>query len=95
MPYADYNTITAQFGTPEQITMFYLGEMDGQELVRKLAIRKRLLLIGVSTALIVGILWGAVVFSALVEHRRSDNGFYVEEIDNIMDNPNQSEGELR
>jgi len=35
---------------------------------------------------------GAVVFSAFAEHQRSDNGFYVEEIVNVLENPSLSEG---
>ena len=91
-PDTDYLTITARFGTPEQITSFYLEEMDGQELAHKLSTKKQLLLMGVITALIVVLLWGAVVFSAFAEHQRSDNGFYVEEIVNVLENPSLSEG---
>ena len=94
-PDVDYLTITVRFGTPEQITSFYLGEMDGEELVHKLGIKKQLLLMGVITTLIVVLLWGAVVFSAFAEHQRSDNGFYVEEIVNVLENPNLYEGEQR
>lgn len=91
-PDVDYLTITARFGTPEQITSFYIEEMDGHELTHKLVIKKQLLLIGVITSLIIVLLWGAVVFSAFAEHQRSDNGFYVEEIVNVLEKPNLSEG---
>ena len=79
-PGADYDAIVDRFGTPEQITASYLEEMDGQELVRELNSRRKIVRIALTTAVIMVFLWAAVVFSELAEHNSRSDSFFVEEI---------------
>ena len=79
-PGADYNAIVARFGTPEQITVSYLEEMDGQELAKELDVKRKIVNIVTVAAVIAVVLWAGVVFSELAEHEQHQNGFYVEKI---------------
>ena len=92
-PNSDFNTITAHFGTPKQIVISCLEGMDGEELARELAIKKKVIGVAVSVGAIVVLLWGSVVFSALMEHNDNAEGFYVEQIVNVTEIQNKVEGE--
>ena len=92
-PNADYHTITAHFGTPKQIVISCLEEMDGEELVNELSVKKKVVGIVYTAAVIAVLLWAGAVFSALEEHEEHKNGFYKEKIVNVHEITNSVEGE--
>lgn len=79
-PNADYHMVTARFGTPKQIVQTCLEEMNGEELIRELNSRRKIVRIVLTTAVIVISLWAAVVILALAEHNSRANGYFVEQI---------------
>ena len=60
-PDADYDTISARFGTPQQIAVSWLEEMDGAELSEELNKRRK----AVNKAVIAVLLVMAVSFAAV------------------------------
>lgn len=92
-PNVDYNSITSRFGTPEQVVSMYLEEMDTSELMNKLRIRKRIIVIIGLAALSAVLLWAWGVGIALAENRDSANGYFVEKVVEISDIPNIEIGE--
>lgn len=92
-PGADYDAITARFGTPQQITESCLEDMDTGELVQHLKIGRRIVVIVSVAALTVVLLWAGVTYIALMDEKVSTNGFLTEEIDIIERMPISVEGE--
>lgn len=82
-PDADYATITARFGTPQQIAEASLENMDVTELAQELRVRRIIVRIVAITALSVVLLWAGVVGLALAENRASRNGYITDEVDVI------------
>ena len=80
-PDADFSTITARFGTPQQIAEASLENMDMMELAQELRLRRIIVRIVAITALSVVLLWAGVVSIALAENRSSRNGYIVDEIE--------------
>ena len=78
--HADYSAIAAHFGTPKQIVISCLEEMDGTELAIELSIRKKIVAVVISVAAIALVLWASVVFLAWEKHQKNDNGFFTENI---------------
>ena len=83
-PDADYHTITARFGTPKQIVISCLEEMDGEELARELNVRKKIVGVVIATAFIVTMLWGSIVLSAFAEHDANMDGHIEEKIVEVV-----------
>lgn len=79
-PNADYRTLTARFGEPQQIAETYVAEMEADELLQKLNIRKRLLRIVSIAAVTSLLLWASVVVYSLIHHVDAVDGYLVEEI---------------
>lgn len=75
-PYADIASIEARFGAPEQIAVAYVDELGTPELLKKLAIRKRILTIVISTVAIILILWLCVVGWAALKELDHSNGTF-------------------
>ena len=71
----------------------YLEEMDTSELMNKLRIRKRIIVIIGLAALSAVLLWAWGVGIALTENRDSANGYFVEKVVEISDIPNIEIGE--
>ena len=76
-PGADYDAITARFGTPRQIAESCLEDMDTGELVQHLKIGRRIVVIVSIAALTVVLLWAGAVGYALVENQKSTTGYHV------------------
>ena len=75
-PSADITSIKARFGAPEQIAVAYVDELGTPELLKKLAIRKRILTIVISTVAIILILWLCVVGWAALKELDHSNGTF-------------------
>lgn len=88
-PNADYNVITARFGTPQQLVATYLEEMNVEELSRELNIRKKIVGVVILTAFIAMILWGGAILSAYVEHDANMDGHIEEKIVEVVVVPNK------
>ena len=76
-PGADYAAITQRFGTPQEIAVSYIEEMDARELTQQLRIRRKILRIVVATALALVLLWAEAVLVALIRHINNMNGYLV------------------
>lgn len=88
-PNTDYNMITARFGTPQQIVASYLEEMNVEEISRELNIRKKIVGVIISTAVIAMILWGGAILSAYAEHDANMDGHIEEKIVEVVVVPNK------
>ena len=65
-PQADFAALQAHFGTPQQIATAFVDEMDTQELLRTLRIRRKILrtvFFGIATAVAI---WGIVMLILLI-----------------------------
>lgn len=75
-PSADLASIEARFGAPEQIATSYVDELGTPELLKKLAIRKRIFTIIISTAVIILIVWAAAIGWAIIKEYNYSNGTF-------------------
>lgn len=76
-PEADIETVTAHFGTPQQIAETYLAEMPPQKLQDQLKIKKWIIGIIAAAAACALLIWGIAVGIALInELQDADN--YIE-----------------
>lgn len=78
-----YDELTARFGTPKQIVTSCLEEMDAEELIQKLKIKRKIVSIVAAAAVAVVVLWAAVVSIAYIENRNDRNGYFEEYISNV------------
>ena len=79
-PNADYRTLTARFGEPQQIAETYVAEMEADELLRELDHRKEIVRIIFFTAVTIVTLWFGTVLYMICDNANSTNGYYVVEI---------------
>ncbi len=79
-PDADYDLISERLGSPKQIAVSALEEMDEGKLLRALHIKKQIVGIAAAVALAIVLLWAGVVFSAWVRFNVDMNGSSVVEI---------------
>lgn len=77
-PEAGMEELRQRFGEPRQIAASYVAEMDMPELLRSLRFRRRIVSIAAAVAIGILLMWAAVVTTALVEHRKSVNGYFGE-----------------
>ena len=73
-PYADYQTIVARFGTPEEIAATYVDEMDTPELLSNLRIKRKIVQIVAGTAAVAVAIWLGVAAVAFVISLESVDG---------------------
>lgn len=76
-PEADFAELSRRFGLPEQIAASYVEDMDTEELLRNLRIRRRIVGIVTCTALIVITLWAGTVTYAIIHNERLAHGYGV------------------
>ena len=76
-PDADFAELSYRFGTPKQVASSYVEDMDTEELLHNLRIRRRILGIVVGTALIVVALWIGTVTLVIVHNERLAHGYGV------------------
>lgn len=79
-PNADYRTLTARFGEPQQIAETCVAEMEADELLRELDHRKEIAWIVFFTAVSIVTLWFGTVLYMICDNANSTNGYYVVEI---------------
>lgn len=79
-PGADYQSIVARFGTPQQIASAYVDEQDTEVLLRKLRIRRRIVAAVCCTAAACVAIWLSVALAAYVQSQKYENGYAVIEI---------------
>lgn len=60
-PGIDFAAVQAHFGTPQQIATAFVDEMDTEELLGKLRIRKKLVTVITAAAIAIVVLWAVVV----------------------------------
>lgn len=84
-PDADYAGITSRLGAPNQIAASCLEEMDANDLVKKLHIKKRIICIAAAAALAIVMLWVGVILSAWQNYHVNIDGQFSEEIINVSD----------
>ena len=92
-PDADYDMIAARFGSPKRIAASYLEELEGQELVQHLRVRKKIVQVMALAALAIVLLWACVVYSAKAEFDANMNGHFEERIVDVVKIPDEVEGE--
>ena len=76
-PDADFAELSRRFGTPKQVASSYVEDMDTEELLHNLRIRRRILGIVAGTALIVLMLWVGTVTYANIHNERIAHGYGV------------------
>lgn len=76
-PDADFAELSHRFGTPQQIAASYIEEMNVQDLLKQLRIRKKIICIVVATALTLVSLWAGVVITALIRHVKAMDGYLI------------------
>ena len=76
-PDADSAELSHRFGTPQQIAASYIEEMNVQDLLKQLRIRRKIICIVVATALTFVSLWAGVVITALIRHVKAMDGYLI------------------
>lgn len=76
-PDADFAELSHRFGTPQQIAASYIEEMNVQDLLKQLRIRRKIICIVVATALTLVSLWAGVVITALIRHVKAMDGYLI------------------
>ena len=84
-PNVDFSSIVSHFGTPQQITDTYIGEISTPELLQKLRLKKRIIRIVVTVATSIVLLWGTVVTIALINEFNDADGCIIVEAPIIED----------
>lgn len=73
---ADYSMIVRHFGTPAQIAVSYMEEMEPQEVLRELNVRKKIVSILVVSMTSIVLLWGVGVLISAVDFANSIGGHF-------------------
>lgn len=76
-PDADFAELSHRFGLPKQIAASYVEDMDTEELLRNLRIRRRIVGIVTCAALIVITLWAGTVTYVIIHNERLAHGYGV------------------
>lgn len=66
-PFSDIVDLQNHFGSPQQIAAAYVDEMDMQQLLKALLVRRKLLTVVIAVAAFIILLWTAVVTAAYLE----------------------------
>lgn len=77
-PEADRAQLEDRFGTPKQIASSYMETLDLDQLRRAMKLRKVILWIVVTLALIILVSWIITVWWAIVDTRSSNRGYIVD-----------------
>lgn len=73
-PDIDFTAVQMQFGTPQEIASAFVDEMDTEDLLDKLRMRKKLVTIVTTTTIAIVILWAAVVTLAYLDYLNQLHG---------------------
>lgn len=74
-PDAEFPQIEARFGSPQSIAAAYVDDMNTQELLSALRIRRKIATMLVAALLAIVTMWGTVVTMAYVDARKDEHGF--------------------
>ena len=74
-PEAEFSQIEVRFGTPKSIAAAYVDDMDTQELLHALRIRRKITAILIAAVLVILAMWGAVVSAAYIDARQEEHGY--------------------
>lgn len=91
-PNADYRTLTARFGEPQQIAETCVAEMETDELLNALSIKKKVFTVVLITSAIIIVLWAGLVITSYFDHVKNANGYLVIEEIEIESRTITSEG---
>lgn len=75
-PEADYSTIVDRFGTPQQIASSYVDEMATGEVLSNLYIRKKVLTLVSTLAIVIVLLWLGVVSYECAHNENVSSGYF-------------------
>lgn len=75
-----YGQLAKRFGEPKQIGFIYVNEMETDELISEMNIRKRTVRIIAAAAFIMVVMWAAIVGICYFEHTKDINGYAVVEV---------------
>lgn len=75
-PKADYSEIVSRFGTPQQIASTYIDEMQTHELLKRIKINKKILIIVAWVAVAIVAIWLAFAGILYVDSQDAVNGYY-------------------
>lgn len=78
-PEAEFSQIEARFGSPQSIAAAYVDDMDTQELLHALRIRRKITTMLIAALLAIVTMWGTVVTAAYIDAHQGTNG-YIEKI---------------
>ena len=78
-PDATFETVSAHFGTPQQIAESYIEEMSPQELQQQAKVKKRIVGIIAAAAACALLIWGIAVGIALVNEFASADGYHIQD----------------
>ena len=76
-PTANFTDIQDRLGTAQQIADAYVGEMTSSEISSGLRLRRRVLCIVGAVAVLIVLMWAAVVGAAWISSKDSEDGFLV------------------
>jgi len=75
-PAADYSQIEAHFGTPEQLAVSYVKDMDTGKLLRELRLKKRIMTVIVSSLVIALFIWAAAIIFIVADTHKYNDSYY-------------------
>lgn len=75
-----YGQLVKRFGEPEQVGFTYVNEMETDELISEMNIRKRMVRILAAAAFIMIAMWAAIVGICYYDHTKDINGYAVVEV---------------
>lgn len=75
-PEAEFTQIEIRFGTPKSIAAAYVDDMDTQELLHALRIRRKITTMLIATLLAIVTMWGTVVTAAYVDAQKQSDGYF-------------------
>lgn len=76
-PDADIQQIEGHFGSPQSIAAAYVDDMNTEELLQALCIRKKIITAIISCVMVILLIWGTVV-SISLKHVANRNTVYIE-----------------
>lgn len=76
-PAADYSQIEAHFGTPEQLAVSYVKDMDTKKLLRELRLKRRIYVLIASAAITVILLFAVTFLFCVADHYATNRGYHV------------------
>lgn len=79
-PNISYNTIVKRFGNPQQIVESYVAEMEAEELLQGMKIRKKFLNMAVAVMTVLILVWFCFHMTAYMDHKKDMAGYAVVEI---------------